>query len=242
MDVQTALPQIIKWLIPVILVIAILIAVKLIRKKLRRLKSRMINRAENAIMQELSPYARDLTSGLVEAMKEATPAVRSTGGATAMCLAKVQQDFKDFHPEDADTDIQTFILEFLQVKYCGQPEFEKAKVSKKVKLNIGDKTRTGVTDVKINHIAISDYQKTLNSATLRYRVSAGFTQNGARKEKLYEVEYTLQLRDEYDASAFISCANCGAPISEADGICPYCGMKHIRDTISNWVVTDIREK
>ena len=91
-------------------------------------------------------------------------------------------------------------------------------------------------------MSIADYQKSLNSATLRYRVSVGFDLDERRNEKLYEVEYTLQLRDEYGEQKFLTCQNCGAPLEEASGQCKYCGMKHLRDTISNWVVTDYKEK
>ncbi len=242
MDTQTLYALLVRVGIWAVVIIAVLLVIRAVTKKIRQLKNRVIYSAESAIMREISPYAKDLVSGIVEAATDSTPQVRSTGGATSVCLTKVQQDFKDFHAEDADTDIQTFILEFLQIKYGAKQDFDKAKVSEKVLINIGDKANASLTNIKVNQIAISDYQKSLNSATLRYRVSIGFTVDGARKEKLYEIEYTLQLRDEYDASAFIKCQNCGAPLKESSGVCPYCGMKHIRDTISNWVVTDIKEK
>ncbi len=211
-------------------------------RKARQLKNRAIRQAEDALLGELAPYAKDIASGLVEAAMDNTPKARSTGGATTMCLEKVQKDFKDFHAEDADTDVKSFILEYLQIKYGGQEGFDKARVSDKVMIDMGDRSHGRLTEIKVNHIAISDYKKSLNSATLRYRVSVGFTLNGQRKEKLYEVEYTLQLRDEYDSAAYLMCKNCGAPLKEADGMCPYCGTKHVRDTISNWVVADVMEK
>ncbi len=236
--------------ITIILIVVIIVVagaiIKSIKKALRRTKDRFMCKTENVVIQQagdiLSPYTKEIAQGIVEAIKDDTPSIRSTGGATSIYLTKVRQDFKDFHAEDADTDIQTFILEFLQIKYGEKKEFKKARVSEKVLIPIGDKMSSTLSKIKINNIAISDYQKSLNSATLRYRVSIGFNVNGERKEKLYEVEYTLQLRDEYDSMAFLQCKNCGAAIKETDGICPYCGTKHIRDTISSWVVSDIKEK
>ena len=52
----------------------------------------------------------------------------------------------------------------------------------------------------------------------------------------------LQLRDDFGAKTFLECQNCGAPLEESNGECKYCGMKHLRDTISNWVVTDVKQK
>ncbi len=234
--------SLIPWLIAAAILGLVFWGVNAVARRIRRLKNTLTHSAEAAILRELSPYAKEIVSGVMEAATDDTPKVRSTGGCTAMCLAKVQRDFEDFHPDDAQKDIQTCMLEFLQIKYCGQQKFEKAKVSDRVSIHVGDTAKSGLHDVKINQIAISDYQKSLNSATLKYRVSVGFMLNGTRKEKLYEISYTLQLRDEYDASAFLKCENCGAPLPESDGVCPYCGMKHIRDTISNWVVTDILEK
>lgn len=235
------------WKLVFLLIIIVIIGVvyTYIKKSIVRAKNRFMQKAENAVMKQASdlmgPYAREITQGIVEAIKDDTPSVRTTGGATSVYLAKVQQDFKDFHREDANTDVQTFVLEFLQIKYNGQADFEKAKVSDRVIIPIGDKISATLTNIKINNMAIGDYQKSLNSATLKYRVSVGFNINGERKEKLYEIEYTLQLRNEYDSMALLQCKSCGAPIRESDGICPYCGTKHLRDTIENWVVTDVKE-
>lgn len=212
----------------------------------RRLTNRILNNVEDVVIREatkaLAPHIQDAAEGIIDAVINSAPSVRSAGGATSVCLTKVRSDFKDFHPEDADTDIQTFILELLHIKYGGQSGFEKAKVSNKVTFNIESYQKSSISNVKINSMSIADYQKSLNSATLKYRVSIGFDLDGRRNEKLYEVEYTLQLRDEYGEQKFLQCQNCGAPLEEASGECNYCGMKHMRDTISNWVVTDYKEK
>ena len=212
---------------------------------LRRISNKLLNNVENIVVREatkaLTPHIQDAAEGIIDAVFNSATAIRSTGGATSVCLTKVRSDFKDFHAEDADTDIQTFILELLQLQYEGKRNFEKAKVSNKVLLNVENKSVGKLSNIKINNMAISDYQKSLNSATLKYRVSIGFDLDCARREKLYETEYTLQLRDEYGEQKFLECQNCSAPLEEYSGECKYCGMKHIRDTISNWVVTGFKE-
>jgi hypothetical protein len=212
----------------------------------RRITNRIIDNVEGVIVREatkaLTPHIQEAAEGIIDAVANSVPTIRSTGGGTSVYLTKVKQDFKDFHAEDADTDIQTFLLEFLQLKYEGKQDFEKAKVSEKVLINMGDVVNSKLTNIKINHMAVGDYQKSLYSATIKYRVSVGFDLNGSRKEKLYEIEYTLRLRDEYGSQTFLDCQNCGAPLEENNGECTYCGMKHIRDTISSWMVTDIKEK
>jgi hypothetical protein len=212
----------------------------------KKLTNILLDRVEDVVVREatkaLTPHIEDAAEGIMNAVFNSGPSIRSTGGATSVCLVQVKSDFKDFHAEDADTDIQTFVLELLQIKYEGKQGFEKAKVSEKVTFNLGDKYSLPLSNVKINNMSIGDYQKSLNSATLKYRVSVGFDVGGLRQEKLYEVEYTLQLRDEFGEHKFLECQNCGAPLEEASGECTYCGMKHMRDTISNWVVTDYKEK
>ena len=213
---------------------------------LRRLANRMLNDVERVVAREaakaLAPHIQSATEGLINAVINQAPSIRSTGGATSVYLDKVCSDFKDFHPEDADSDIQTFILELLQLQYEGKANFEKAKVSEKVLLNVNRADKSTLSNIKFNNMAIADYQKSLHSATLKYRASVGFDANRIRQEKLYEIEYTLQLRDDFGEKTFLECKNCGASLEESDGECKYCGVKHLRDTISNWVITDCREK
>jgi ribosomal protein L40E len=212
----------------------------------KRLTNRILNSVEDVVVREatkaLAPHIQDAAEDLMDSIFNAPPQVRSAGGGTSVYMTRVKQDFNDFHAEDADTDIQTFILELLQIKYCGKEGFEKAKVSDKVAFNLGDKTTANLSAIKINSMSVADYQKSLNSATIRYRVSIGFNVNGVREEKLYEVEYTLQLRNEFEAQTFLACQNCGAVLPESNGVCRYCGMKHIRDTITHWVIMDYKEK
>lgn len=213
----------------------------------KRITNRLLNRVEDVVVREaakaLTPHIEDAAEGIMNAVFNSAPSIKSTGGATSVYLTKIRSDFKDFHSDDADADIQTFLFELIQIQYEGKQDFEKAKVSEKVLMNVEKRRCSGtLLNIKINNIAISDYHKSLNSATITYRVSMGFDVDARRCEKLYEIEYTLQLRDEFGEKVFLECKNCGAPLEEESGECTYCGMKHIRDTISNWVVTSYKEK
>ena len=212
----------------------------------KRLANRVLNSVGEVVadkaMEALEPHIENVVGDVIDAVANQGPAVRTTGGATAVMLEKIQADFHDFHESDAAAAIQTFIMEYLAIKYEGQQGFKTANVSEKIQLNLGPKTMSRVADIRVNQIAISDYKKSLNSATITYRVSTGFTMGGSRREKLYEVLYTLQLRDEYEASKFLRCTVCDAPLEATSGECKYCGTKHIRDTIENWVVTGVVEK
>lgn len=242
MNIQIQLAGKVGLIILIVSLILVILIMRFLAKVTRKLISKTDNYITDTTVTMIESCVKKATQEFAKTVIDDTPTIRSTGGATKVHLSEINKDFKDFHEEDADTDIQTFILEYLKIKYCGQNEFEKANVSKRVLINFGDKTKSQLTQIKINGISIYDYKKSLNSATILYRVSVGFDLNGKRNEKLYEVEYTLQLRDNYDALTFIKCSNCGATLDEADGVCKYCGAKHYRDTISNWVVTDIREK
>ena len=212
----------------------------------KKLANQILNQAENVITREamkaITPHIQTAAEGVVNAVVNSAPNVRSTGGGTSVYLAKVKSDFKDFHAEDADNAIASFIYEMLQITYGMKEDFEKANVSKKIFINTSNKKNGEVANIKINAMSISNYQKSLNSATIYYRVSVGFDVNGSRSEKLYEVEYTLQLRDEYGEQVFLECKHCGAPLEEESGECKYCGMKHLRDTTSSWVIADYTER
>lgn len=212
----------------------------------KRLTNKLLDRVEDVVVREatkaLAPHIEDAAEGIMNAVFNSAPSIRSTGGATSVYLTKISSDFKDFHADDAEADIQTFLLELLQLQYDERESFERAKVSDKVLMNFEKKQNAGsLRNIKINNIAISNYRKSLNSATITYRASIGFDVQSNRQEKLYEIEYTLQLRDEFGEKAFLECKNCGAPLKEESGECAYCGMKHLRDTISSWVVTDCKE-
>ena len=217
----------------------------MIKRLGRNIGRQILNKAGNVVAEEASkalmPHVQDATSKVMDAMLNPDEKVRSTGGATSKYMTEIMNDFNDFHADAAESDIQTFVLEYINIQFGKQSDFEIAKISDKIKLNVIRQVGN-ISAIKVNQMSISNYQKSLNSATITYRVSAGYELGGRRREKLYEIEYTLQLRDEYGEQQFLQCDVCGAPLEEATGHCKYCGTKHIRDTISHWVITDVKEK
>ena len=213
---------------------------------LRRLGNQLIDRVErkvaNKAMEVLAPHVDDIVEGVIDAVVNPAPTIKSTGGATETMLAKIQADFHDFHASDANNAIQTFIMEYLEIKYHGKENFEQSNVADDLMMKIGPKSKSNLSNITVNQIAIADYKKSLNSATIVYRVSTGFNMGGNRREKLYELAYTLQLRDEYGSVKYLRCQVCDAPLTETTGECKYCGTKHLRDTTESWVITNIQEK
>ena len=228
-------------LIAAAVILGAVILILIITRSVRKFRASAAGSAFLEFIKLPFRHPEEFKKGVQYACTEEPPAPRSTGGMTSLLLPKIQKDFPDFHPEDADTDIETFLLEYLHIRYAGQSGFRKARISKRVALNLEKEPKGSLKNIQFHNTAVYHYQKTRNSATIRYRCSAGFDLNGERQEKLYEIEYTLQLRDECAEAAYLKCSNCGAPLTEEDEICPYCGIRFVRDTIVHWVVTGVKE-
>lgn len=166
---------------------------------------------------------------------------KSVGGSTKIYLKQIMRDFPDYNNEDAENAIKTFVFEYLEIKYGIKNNFVKSRISDKILLT-PEKTGNNISNIKLNEIAIYRYSKTTNFATITYRCSVGFDNNGNRIETRYEVDYTLQLAEDNIASLSMKCENCGGVLSSTDElVCPYCGAAIIKDTILNWFITEIKE-
>ena len=66
--------------------------------------------------------------------EEVTP--KSIGGLTDIYLKNINKDFPNFHNQDAESAIRTLIIEFLNIRYGKQQDFEKSSVNNKLLLNI----------------------------------------------------------------------------------------------------------
>ena len=225
-------------IIILILVIGGIIMVrKFIRKVDRTVRSgiRQINSVKRTI-NDVSNLAR-IVSDVAE---EEQAAPKSVGGATSIYLKKILADFPAFHNQDAEAAIRTFVIEYLNVKYGQKSNFEKSNVNKNIVLNINKENKQTVSNIKFNGIAIYNYDKTVDYATITYRCSFGYDLNGRRQEVRYDIDYTLQLFDNSIAQKAMKCTNCGGTLSTKDGNeCPYCGTKVIMDTIMNWYITEV---
>lgn len=128
----------------------------------------------------------------------------------------------------------------MNVKYGNQSNFEKSNINKNIAFNINKTDKQNISNIKFNGIAIYNYIKTMDYATITYRCSFGYDLNGRRQEVRYDIDYTLQLYDNNIAQKALKCNNCGGTLSLKDGnVCPYCGTKVIMDTIMNWYITEV---
>lgn len=213
------------------LILTIIIVIKNIKRKIRCLKSKII-----------SPVTLVHTAKqMCDKIENNQPEIKSIGGATSTLLPQIEKDFPDFHNPDAQEVIKTFLIEYINIKYGVQQGFIKSKVDKHIDYNIHKTKIANVSNITFNRISIYNYKKTNDYATITYKASLGYDCDGDRIESRYELDYTLQLKDDEINMKALICDNCGGSLSTLDTICPYCDVKIIKDTIMNWIVMRINE-
>ena len=212
------------------------IVVNMIKKIKRKLNNVKNSLATPIMMAGLAKQIYDKTE-----LGDLPPEKKSIGGATSTLLPQIEKDFPDFHNPDAEEAIKTFIIEYINIKHGTQQSFQKSKIDKNINYNIQKTASSTISNIIFNRIAIYDYKKTNDYATITYKVSVGFDRNGKRIETRYELDYTLQLKEDEIHTKTMTCDNCGGPLSTIDTVCPFCSVKIIKDTIMNWVVMRIIE-
>ena len=161
-------------------------------------------------------------------------------GATSIYLPLVRRDFPDFHNSDAVAAVKTLVCEFLAIRYEGRQSFEKSIVSEGLIAMIDRQPGHTVNDESVHQVAMSNYVKSLECATITYQASVGYLLDGNRVEERYAVEYTMSLRDEYGEKKALVCPQCGgAYTSTSQKFCAFCGSGIVRDTVKSWRFTSI---
>ena len=161
-------------------------------------------------------------------------------GATSIYLPLVRRDFPDFHNSDAVAAVKTLVCEFLAIRYEGRQSFEKSIVSEGLIAMIDRQPGHTVNDESVHQVAMSNYVKSLECATITYQASVGYLLDGNRVEERYAVEYTMSLRDEYGEKKALICPRCGgAYTSTSQKYCAFCGSGIVRDTVKSWRFTSI---
>lgn len=210
-----------------------------IKRGARRLKYKLNNL--------LSPLNSVVTMAkMVEEMdklQDEAPEIKTVGGMTDIYLKQILRDYPDYHNNDAEDAIKQFIREYLYIKYGMASDYDKARVGERTDIYIDKQPKATLSDIRINAIAIYNYQKSRDYATVTYRVSVGYNISDSKRiETRYEVDYTIQLRDNQVASEVLKCENCGGIYNSlTDTNCPYCGVGIVRDTIMSWYITDSKE-
>jgi len=169
------------------------------------------------------------------------PVPKSIGGATNTFLEKIKVDFPDFHYPDAVSSITTFLNEYINIQFNNISSYEKSNIDKNIIYNKNKQEYKKIDNFKINNIAIYNYNKSNYYATIYYKASVGFDADGIRNEKAYDIEYTIQLKNDEMATKQYTCDNCGAALSSDNMKCPYCDIDIIRDTIMSWKIMNIKE-
>ena len=168
------------------------------------------------------------------------PEPKTVFGATSIYLPQVLKDFPDFHNNDAIAAVKTLIYEYLAIRYEGKQRFTQSVVSDVLIAMIDQTAGHTVSGETVHKVAMSDYVKTRECATITYQASVGYTLDGTPVEERYAVEYTMSLRDEYGEKKALVCPRCGgAYTSTSQTSCAYCGAGIVRDTIKSWRFTSI---
>jgi hypothetical protein len=166
---------------------------------------------------------------------------KTVGGATDLYLNKIHKDFPDFHYSEAKNSMKVFIAEYLDIIYRQNSRFEESNIDDRLLTNIQlESMIVRPTNVVMNNMAICDYTKSSDYATITFNVSAGYNIGTTRHEKLYAVEYTFKLLDGHMLTEALLCNNCGGALNSTSiKICPYCDTRIIRDTIMTWKFSSI---
>ena len=175
--------------------------------------------------------------------EELDPTPKSVSGATDLYLKQIKAAFPEFHETDAESAINVFMHEYLDIVYGKTSRFEQSNVDDRLldylKVN---EHRASPYNISINRVAISGFKKSDAYATITYNVSVGYHVDGKRIETRYQINYTFKILDKYMMSEALTCANCGANLeSTSTTVCPYCDAKIIRDTIMSWKFSSIKE-
>ena len=176
-------------------------------------------------------------------MEAENPEPKSVGGATDIYLKQIKSDFPDFSETDAESAINVFIHEYLNIVYNQTTRFDNANIDDRL-LDYLDIKNVAVEPLRIiiNQISIASYKKSDEYATITYNVSVGYNINNTRIETRYQLNYTFKILDQYRMSEALTCANCGGSLeSTSTMVCPYCDTKIIRDTIMSWKFSSIKE-
>lgn len=225
---------------PLIVIIVILIIIGIVRSMTRKVRRKVVGLKMG--IRELTSLG-NTASAIMKAMDEAKdePEVKSIGGNTQLYLSRVQKDFPNYHGDSAEFAIENFIKNYVNYIY-GNSDNIGENVNKNLILKLDKKSKASISNLKINKLAIYNYVKTSDYATVTYRISVGFDVNGKREETRYEVEYTYELARFEDAIDGLVCPNCGGRYDSInDTKCPFCGALVVKDTYMNWLISSIKE-
>ena len=231
-----------------IALLLLLIIVVSIKRMIRRLNYKINRKIDNLFsintldrLLGSSQYGlstKDVATAINEA--RAIPEVKSVGGMTSMFLEKIKKDFPNYHNSEIENIIEKAVQEYIEISYGMKESFNK-NVSNRIKVSKNGISGS-VSNVTHNGIAIYNYKKAVDYATVVYRCSVGYDLNGNRVETRFEVDYSYELATEQNENMGLFCPICGGRYDSIhDTKCPYCGALVVKDTYMNWFVTNIKE-
>ena len=171
----------------------------------KRIK-RNIKRKVNSISNELFGVSPSDVAYAVSAVKAigdmaesgelAEP--KSVGGATSIYLKQIEEDFPDFHNDDAEVAIKTFVTEYIDIQYNNKKDFTHSKVYKELLPQIKKHSQKCISDfVNVSYQCEEDgyYPRSFEDAFINV--------NLATLKKYQDQLLGLKNKDEIDTNGNI---------------------------------------
>lgn len=206
------------------------------------------------IKQKIRGFSREflgnenLVEGLKQIEEEANHTPLSVSGGDSIYLPRIQKDFPDFHNNIFSEKTKAFLTSYFNslekreleemLSECSQ------SVTEAIASEINDLTSTGkhvaFDNINFHKIAISNYTKNGDYATIKYQASLEYTGERLTQTK-YEVSFTFMFKNSGQESVSKRCTYCGAPIDETATTCQYCGTVVVRNIEKTWKLSNYKK-
>jgi len=189
----------------------------------------------------------------VEAIANDTPL--SVSGGDSIYLPMIQKDFPDFSKSIVENIIKKFLLEYFSC--LENKSIEKltstnytASVNAMMLSKISDLNTSNTSKVFDNiifhKIAISMYNKNLDSANVKFQIALEYTttkdsSSNTKVQSKYEINYTYTFKDTETQGFSLRCSYCGAPLEGTNITCNYCGTQVIRNLGQVWKISSLKK-
>jgi rRNA maturation endonuclease Nob1 len=201
-------------------------------------------------LRQISRYAfgtSNILKGFQNMEKDVQQTPLSVSGGTGIYLSRILKDFPDFHRQALEEKVKQFMTQYYNclekgsIKELRQTDITYA-VSDAIRSEIDDlEDNLNIDQIKFHKIAIFNYEKSEELATVRYQISSEYF-DGTRTHQLkHEVDVSYLFRDMDQKSFALQCANCGAPLKRENRTCEYCGVPVVRNIERVWRISHYKE-
>lgn len=139
---------------------------------------------------------------------------RSLSGMDAVYLPQIMEDFPNFNPSLAKSNVKNKLREVL----------------------------AGKTDLAIHNVVIASYSRANIEKTIHYQAAVQYRESGRLRQKRYCINYTYMLPRDEGSTLSANCPNCGGVItSSSQKVCEYCDSLLVNVMGNTWEFTEVYE-